>query len=280
MRSCCRCSYVSQRLHLSRLPSSSSLTSPRPVLTPFDITVLQLVSKKLRSICLDDKFWRQRCFDESLFLESILRRRALGPIVFEGAGGDDVENVAHVSAAAYPNTEDGLSRANIRREQQRRTYLENWDPVFPDETVSWYDEYIHRFAPITMNWFQQPMLEAGKFQDVDVRGVALYIPSQGPRESASDGLLAVSPLDNGSVCLWDVNGSRKRRGEIIAQSQPNILFIDGPGTKETRRSKMVDTGVTECIAVDNWANRAFIAVQNRAYVSAKSWWWFSDLQQI
>jgi hypothetical protein len=89
----------------------------------------------------------------------------------------------------------------------------------------------------------------------------LYCPYDG-----NDGLgtmLAVSPLDDGSICLWDVKGTRNKAGSILATSKSDILFIDGPGSQNTRRSKRVDTGVTECVSVDNHRHRAYFAVQSR-----------------
>lgn len=151
--------------------------------------------------------------------------------------------------------------------------MENWDPTFPGETIAWYDEYIHRQGPIVVNWFQQPRIQDDVYDDiVDVRGMALYTPDSGNSEYSADALLAVSPLDDGSVCIWDVNGLHKRKGAIVARSKPGILFIDGPDTDATKRSKRIDTGVTECISVDNQGHRAFIAVQSRKYRVFNSLW--------
>ena len=113
-----------------------------------------------------------------------------------------------------------------------------------------------------MNWLQAPRISDGGYQTaIEARGVALYTPDDG-----ADGvgtMMAVSPLDNGSVCLWDVNGTRGRQGGILAKSNKDILFIDGPGSQNTRRSKRIDTGVTECVSVNHRDNKAFFAVQSR-----------------
>ncbi len=154
------------------------------------------------------------------------------------------------------------------RDRERTRILANWDPCFPRERISWYDEYIQRHGPIAVNWFQQPRTEdqPGGIDYVEVRGVALYRPDN-PRETPNGGaerLLAVSPLDDGSVCLWDVNGWKGgKRGAVVAKSRPGILFIDGPGADNSRRSKRVDSGVTECVSVDSQQHKAFFAVQSR-----------------
>lgn len=140
--------------------------------------------------------------------------------------------------------------------------MANWDPVFPEERVSWYEEYVQRHGPAHVNWLEIPRLRDGGLQTtIEVRGMALFSPN-----NDNDGcgtMMAVSPLDDGSVCLWDVNGSHGKRGGIIAKSRPEILFADGPGTQNTLRSKKIDTGVTDCVSVDNNNHRAFFAIQSR-----------------
>lgn len=160
--------------------------------------------------------------------------------------------------------------------------MANWDPGFPGERISWYEEYIQRHADIAVNWFALPRPHRDYDPDqmiveedyIEARGMALYRPDD-HREDGGDSavgrstetVIAVSPLDNGSVCLWDVNGTKedsgRRRGAIIAKSRPGILFIDGPGADNSLRSKRVDSGVTECVSVDSWHHRAFFAVQSR-----------------
>lgn len=140
--------------------------------------------------------------------------------------------------------------------------MANWDPAFPGEHVSWYDEYIQRQGPTCVNWLETPRVRVGGLQHlIEVRGMALYNPSNG--DDGLGSLLAVSPLDDGSVCLWDVNGSRGKRGGIVATSRPDILFFDGRGDQNTRRSKKIDTGVTECVSVSNSNHKAVFAVQSR-----------------
>jgi hypothetical protein len=242
------------------------LTGPLPLsldLSDYHITNLQLVSRRLRSICLDEELWKQRCFAESSFLEGILRSRrterqlaGATSTATEPGEGDATTNTHNADADPHS--------IGISRELQRRSDLANWDPVFPGERVSWYHEYIQRYGPIATSWFQQPRGRDGNAEDtVDVRGVALYAPSQ-----SDTGLFAVSPLDDGSVCLWDVRGSRGRKGAILSRSSPGILFIDGPGGDNTRRSKKIDTGFSECVSVDSRGNRAFVAVQSRTLASA------------
>lgn len=145
--------------------------------------------------------------------------------------------------------------------------MENWDPSYPGENVNWYDEYIQRNAPVTVNWLQQPVLRDGAESTyIETRGVALYRPDNGPQgRYGLEHVLAVSPLDDGSVCLWDVTGTKGRKGAICARSRPGILYIDGPSADNSSRSKRIDSGVTECVSVDSKQHLAFFAVQNRTF---------------
>jgi len=193
-----------------------------------------------------------------------------------GCNGDESNSYDESGTEPSPP----ISPKVLKRERAR--IMANWDPCFPDERISWYEEYIQRQGPMAVNWLALPRHHRDHDPDqtlvvedhVEARGVALYRPDnhrEGDNETIGglETLFAVSPLDNGSVCLWDMNGTReeggKRRGAIVAKSRPGILFLDGPGADNNRRSKRVDSGVTECVSVDSWHNRAFFAVQSRKF---------------
>jgi hypothetical protein len=137
--------------------------------------------------------------------------------------------------------------------------MANWDPSYSNEKVHWYDEYIARNAPISTSWMQQPRnRESAENEYLEARGMAVYKP---PGEV--DTTLVVAPLDDGSLCLWNINGTRGRKGAIVGRSKPGILSVDkDPQPEDGRRSKMVSTGVTECISIDSAQNKAYIAVQS------------------
>lgn len=285
-----------------RLHTRDNRCSPSPthdaVLEPLEIPPLQLVSRGFHNLARDDGFWRARCLQESSFLENLDRRRRLfGPPnrdtlqaaqVFPirngsvgtngGAGstngfggsnaildgrsaGDDDDDGDEGWAYTNGTLASSVYSAADSRERERVRIMANWDPCFPSERVSWYDEYIQRHGPVAVSWMQYAYdKERASAADlVEARGVALYYPDGETGET----VLAVSPLDDGSVCLWDVAGTRGRRGAIVARSRPGILFIDGPSADNSRRSKRIDSGVTECVSVDSWDHRAFFAVQSR-----------------
>jgi hypothetical protein len=135
--------------------------------------------------------------------------------------------------------------------------MANWDPSYPNEKVNWYEEYIARNAPIKIGWLQQPRnRESAEHEHLEVRGMALYTPL-GERDST----FAIAPLDDGSVCLWDITGREARQGSIVARSMSGIL--SSYSNESNKRSKMISTGVTECVSVDSGRKRAYFAVQSR-----------------
>ncbi|KAG7108421.1 hypothetical protein HYQ44_012574 [Verticillium longisporum] len=190
--------------------------------------------------------------------QTLERRRRMARVLDEDVLNEPLLDVAVSLNQEIDATEpkvQAIHGTSAARKERRFREIANWDPTFPGESVCWYDEYIQRNAPVTTSWLQQPCIRDGSFEDLlDVRGVALYNPPDDPGN-----MLAVSPLDDGSICLWDVKGRRGRKGAIVAKSAPGILHIDGPGA--VGRSRKIDAGVTECISVDSQGKRAFVAVQ-------------------
>lgn len=242
-------------------------------LDPFHITRLRLVSRKLQKLCLDDELWKRRCFEDSSWYQRLTSRRRL--IAPSDSDDEPRDGAAQLNPEASGDTgagdeenangdETSPEAAQRRQRSHRRQEIQdmaNWDPSFPGERLCWYSEYVQRNGPACVNWLQTPRIrERGVEAIIEARGMELYYPYGG-----NDGLgtmLAVSPLDDGSICLWDVKGTRNKPGSILATSKSDILFIDGPGSQNTRRSKRVDTGVTECVSVDNHRHRAYFAVQS------------------
>lgn len=152
------------------------------------------------------------------------------------------------------------------RSNERKRIMANWDPAYEGENVSWYDEYIQRNTPAAVNWLEQPTLRDGSESTyIEARGLAIYRPDNPDHDPHKlETIFAVAPLDDGSVCLWDVTGSKGRKGAIYAKSRPGILHGHWGGS--SGRSKKIDSSVTECVSVDSKAHLAFFAVQSRAYI--------------
>lgn len=151
------------------------------------------------------------------------------------------------------------------RSNENIRILANWDPSYPTEKVDWYSEFIARHADISTSWLQQPRnRESAEHEYLEVRGMGLYTP-----QGESDSTLVVAPLDDGSVCIWDISGTHAQKGSILARSKSGLLSVDeGAQSGAVKRSKMICTGVTECISVDSARKRAYIAVQSGTITSS------------
>ena len=233
------------------------------VLNPLEIVTLQHVCKRLLTLARDNTLWKEQCFFNSSFLESLRRRREL--IATDSVQEPRFRDLARALANGNGLAESRLLKAreearDFKAQSQERIRISaNWDPSYPTEKVRWYDEYIARNAPISTSWLQQPRnRESAEHEYLEVRGLGLYKP---PGEA--DSTFAVAPLDDGSVCIWDLTGRKGRKGSIVARSKSRILSVDEhPQNGLSKRSKMISTGVTECVSVDNVRGKAYVAVQS------------------
>ncbi|KAF3057102.1 hypothetical protein GL218_05978 [Daldinia childiae] len=231
-----------------------------------DVVILQSASKHFLGLCRDGNFWRDRSLSASAVSERIrLSRLGSDWIDEDGATLTGVPTAAGQANqtqddqnAVHWNRLESLSQlSSKRRKREQARIAANWDPTFPNEKTNWYNEYIHRYGPIAVSWFEQPQVQTGSIRThLDASGIALYNPPGGNE------LFAVSPLDDGSICLWDVKGTRSRKGSILSRSNPGLLCADGPGADLSRRSKMINTGVTECVSIDSVNHVAFFAIQS------------------
>jgi len=139
-----------------------------------------------------------------------------------------------------------------------------WDPTYPNEKVDWYSEYIARHASLSLSWLQQPFNGPnGTGEKLETRGLGLL------KDNGQD--IVVVPLDDGSVCLWNIGqddtAPDPKDGQIMARSRSSLLSVNGPdGTNwqnpSNSRAKMTSTGVVECVSVDKARNKAYFAVQS------------------
>ena len=225
------------------------------------------MSKAFRSLSRDDNFWRWRCFQRSGFLENVTQRRRH----IDDFWLDWSLSLAESQLPDHPSNHAPETQKS--REKERVRLMANWDPTHPSEKKNWYGEYIHRHGSLSVNWLQHPRPDGNpQALPIEARGLALYYPDQRQQDSDqhTSTILALSPLEDGSVCLWDARGTRARQGAIIGCSAPGILFADGPGDDTNRRSRKIDSGVTECVSVDSQRHRAWFAVQNSKWHYVKA----------
>ena len=122
--------------------------------------------------------------------------------------------------------------------------------------MDWYGEYVARHGPLSMSWLQQPVLTDLPQEKQEIKGIGFY--------NGHDGNKVVAPLDDGGVCIWDINhdGTKNtKRGAVLGRSRPGLLPVTTSGSKKLgARARLVDTGAVESVSVDNFRQKAYIAV--------------------
>lgn len=141
-----------------------------------------------------------------------------------------------------------------------------WDSSTEGEHVDWYSEYIARHGPISLSWVQQPMFQHGdsrRRNPHEVKGMGLLKDWSSTRENK-----IIAPLEDGSVCIWDLNhshcaGSQSDKGKILGLSEPGILMANhssrGHSPSKTA-SEFINLG--EGVSVDSFRRRAYLAIGN------------------
>ena len=166
----------------------------------------------------------------------------------------------------------GLSRQEGGQFPSRKIFkndrsFASWDPSCPGEKVNWYEEYTARHAPLSLNWLPQPIDCSKRPEKIrhEVRGLGL-------KYDGDEGIV-VAPLDDGSVCLWNIGRSNElvpsaKSGRIVACSKPGLLINSAAegtvasGKRAMPKADLAADGVIECVSVDRHRNKAYFAVDN------------------
>ncbi|KAI9817189.1 MAG: hypothetical protein M1827_001301 [Pycnora praestabilis] len=247
-------------------------------LEPSDIVRLQLVSRRFFSAGRDGKLWKTLCFENSQ-VEAFRKRRDMIDanltqssriIALQRAATNLNQSSSRSSSAGGGATTDSRKHHVTKHEKVRA--MANWDPSYTREKIDWQTEYINRHGPISLSWFQQPTDGIGDGQRKrDIQGLGLF--KHGAGIDTSSGTLVVAPLDDGSVCLWNMESKSRHvdglglRGSIHARSAPGLLSVGGPSSTVASgllntKANMTGTGVVECVSVDHLRQKAYFAVQS------------------
>ncbi|KAL1956275.1 hypothetical protein VTO42DRAFT_7448 [Malbranchea cinnamomea] len=229
-------------------------------LAPRDIAILQLVSKRLLNIARDNRLWRERCYRSSFTYHNGCFSNVSIP---KTAGANEV---AGTIPAPDQNTEPVVRTAA------------QWDPSYEEEDTNWYAEYVARHAPMSFQWLEEPLApinECDESDDDDDEDRSLYcgtleVKGMGLYKDRSYGYSdkVVGPLDDGSVCIWDLNKSiyrrdRMSRGRVSALSRAGLLSSDS-SSGELQGSggdaNLHFIGAGDCVSIDSTRQRAYIAV--------------------
>ena len=235
------------------------------------------MSKHVRKISRDDELWRQICFDHSYFTTTNRRRE----LRLEPRSPTPEELLAQQLRVAARSTANSAEVANYNASPpeanssptssadhvaERTRALANWDPLYATEKVDWYGEYVARHAPLSMTWLEPPEVSTNEDDICDVKGLGYYVDPVNNK--------VIAPIEDGSVGVWDVgsdgtpDGSRdNRRGAIQTRSKPGLLSSSGASNSSGSHSTSLHSwatsaGVIECISIDKFRKKAYIAIEH------------------
>ncbi|KAA8649731.1 hypothetical protein EYZ11_009636 [Aspergillus tanneri] len=239
-------------------------------LTPQEQVQLQSVSKRLFSIARDDTLWRLHSYEKSWAAADIFRatNRASGSLATNSTATLSVLGQTSLRSLIQPHTApfEGCNPHQSPTFAERSRAAAVWDPSYEGENVDWYSEYIARNGPISFNWIQRPFTrdEGKKRVYREAKGMGLLRDWSSARENK-----IIAPLDDGSVCIWDLNhshsiGSQNTKGRILGISDPGILTADASRRKDNSTAKLALEFINlgECVSVDSMRRRAYLAVGN------------------
>ncbi|EPS33191.1 hypothetical protein PDE_08153 [Penicillium oxalicum 114-2] len=250
------------------------LTKIVDLLTIHEKVKLQLVCKKLFRLARDNNSWRLHCYEQSW----AARQAARSP---HDRNPESLllNPTATLSTLGHSSLRDliqppGPSPENAVSNEARRTSpgdlaraAADWDSSLGGEQVDWYSEYIARHGPMSFSWIQQPTKPGRQSRGKDVheiKGMGLFKDWSAAKDDK-----IVAPLDDGTVCIWNLSRSRQSdsqsvRGGILGKSEPGILTTSlRPGREFSAGQPglhFLDLG--EGVSIDSFQCRAYLAVGN------------------
>ena len=161
------------------------------------------------------------------------------------------------SATSAPELSSSTTETGSTDRIQRNRALANCDPGYPGEDIDYYEEYIHRHADINIDWINLPNTGHSDKREIrEATGIAIL--------SRNDSQNIVSPLDDGTVCVWDVTARSTTldggRARLLGQSSAGLLT--GNASPDRSHTLMTEIGAVECVSIDSSASKGYFAVQN------------------
>ncbi|KYG46478.1 hypothetical protein M433DRAFT_106274 [Acidomyces richmondensis BFW] len=236
-----------------------------------DIVRLQSASARYLTLGRDNALWRAECFNHSR-AEAIRRRQHMLNVA--DARLAELRNAVNAlpgnDGSVWDTSQNGenedigcSSNPAQRAITLKHRAVANWEPSYPNESLDYYTEFIHRHAPIHIEWLDLPKSQSSSGRD-------------GPREATGLGTLAaegsddiqhaVAPLDDGSICIWDLSARTVSypggQGKLVGQSRSGLLTGRGPGQRPESHIIMTETGAVECVSIDSSKKKGYFAVQS------------------
>ncbi|KAF2093420.1 hypothetical protein NA57DRAFT_69176 [Rhizodiscina lignyota] len=238
-----------------KLPHSSTV--------PLDVIRISLIARRFVFLTQDYNCWRARCYQDSRAATRRRREQLLSQqpdnLAALARAVSGVSGLPSSPVVSNPNAPNAEMQAHRLASQEQSRALANWDPAYPTEKVkvNFYQEYIHRHAPIKVSWFETHGGRAdGREELPEASGAGILYDSDGRAQRL------FAPLEDGSIAIWDSTHSQSRpedstQGRLVARSPRGFL-----SSRRTGGSIVRETGVVECVSIDSRQQRGFFAVEN------------------
>ncbi|KAK3055193.1 hypothetical protein LTR09_003746 [Extremus antarcticus] len=238
-----------------------------------DIVRVQSISHRYLTLGRDNALWKAECFNHSR-AEALRRQRQLLNAqdsrlselrnAFSALPGGDLTSydVALLRGSPQPRaSSDPRAQARI----QRQRALVNWEPDYAHNGFDYYEEYVHRHAPISLGWLRMPKHNVS---DKEVQPVATGLGKLMDGQTNSFSKM-VAPLDDGSVAIWDIasrsTSASGGNGRLLGQSKRGLLSGRAENDSLESRIVMTETGAVESVAVDSISLKGYFAVQSQLH---------------
>ncbi|CAG7953620.1 unnamed protein product [Penicillium nalgiovense] len=243
-------------------------------LAPQEKVQLQSISKKFFALARDNNQWRLHCYEQSWAARQAARFAARASeslnsdatLSLSALGEESLSLSDIIKPSILPENGDSGDTRELSWSERARAAAE-WDSSAEGEHVDWYSEYIARHGPISLSWVEQPSVRKGegkRGQSYEVKGMGLLKDWSSARQNK-----IIAPLEDGSVCIWDLNhshsaNSQGSKGKILGVSEPGILMTNLSGRRDQSPSKaaLEFINLGEGVSVDSLRQRAYLAVGN------------------
>ena len=232
-----------------------------------------MVSRSFFGVARDGKLWKQFCFQNShiKFWEKHINFLSKTPLPIPEPRALELQRrvARSITGAANSRRDDGGGNSSAHQKVSKartkhRRSTADWDPSYPSEKADWYEEYVARHASLSTHWLQQPSTGSGVAKEKhEARGISL--------KKNGYGNIVVAPLDDGSVCLWNVRQdddvAHVENGRVLARSEPGLLtnkISEGNTGKciALSKSHFAGPGSVDCVSIDRTSNKAYFAWQS------------------
>ncbi|KAJ5868762.1 hypothetical protein N7534_003315, partial [Penicillium rubens] len=218
-------------------------------LSPREKVQLQSISKKFFALARDNNQWRLHCYEQSWAARQAARSAARpseslisdATVSLSALGQESLSDIIRPSVP--PVNGDSDDTGELSWSERARAAAE-WDSSAEGEHVDW--------------------VKGKRGQSYEVKGMGLLKDWSSARQNK-----IVAPLEDGSVCIWDLNhshsaNSQASKGKILGVSEPGILMTNLSGRRDQSPSKtsLEFINLGEGVSVDSLRQRAYLAVGN------------------